>query len=88
MEMIMSTIYNAPAAPQGIAGQSWAREPAGTLKRWFRAYMTWRIEQVAIAQLWSMSERELKDIGLTRSEIMGAVRGEAAAHDRAFSRYY
>ena len=83
----MSTISSAPAAPQGIAGQSWARELAATLKRWLAAYMTWRIEQVAIAQLWSMSERELKDIGLTRSEIIGAVKGEAA-RDRAFSRYY
>lgn len=62
-------------------------EPVVTLKRWWKAYMTWRIEQVAIAQLWSMSDRELKDIGLTRSEITGAVRGEAA-RDRAFSRYY
>ena len=49
--------------------------------------MTWRIQQAAIAELWSMSERELKDIGLTRSEIIGAVRGEAAP-ERAFSRYY
>jgi uncharacterized protein YjiS (DUF1127 family) len=58
-----------------------------TLKRWWVVYMTWRIEQAAIAQLWSMSDRELKDIGLTRSEITGAVRGEAT-RDRAFSRYY
>jgi uncharacterized protein YjiS (DUF1127 family) len=45
--------------------------------------MTWRIEQAAIAQLWSMSDRELKDIGLSRSEITSAVRAEAA-HDRVF----
>jgi uncharacterized protein YjiS (DUF1127 family) len=87
MEMIMSTISSAPAAPQGITGQSRARELLAIFKHWWVAYMTWRIQQVAIAELWSMSERELKDIGLTRSEIMGSVRGEAA-RDRAFSRYY
>ena len=70
-----------------IAGQSWVRELVATLERWWAAYMTWRIEQAAIAQLWSMNDRELKDIGLTRSEITSAVRGEAA-RDRAFSPYY
>ncbi len=73
----MKTISSAPAAPQGMAAQSWGK-PAATLKRWWMVYITWRIEHAAIAQLWSMSDRELKDIGLTRSEITGAVRGEAA----------
>ena len=31
--------------------------------------ITWRIEQAAIDQLRSMSDLELKDIGLTRSDI-------------------
>jgi uncharacterized protein YjiS (DUF1127 family) len=34
-----------------------------------------------------MSDRELKDIGLSRSQIECAVMGERA-RDRAFSRYY
>ena len=34
-----------------------------------------------------MSDLELKDIGLTRCDIAGAVRGETKRH-RAFSRYY
>jgi uncharacterized protein YjiS (DUF1127 family) len=79
----MKTISSAPAAPQGRAGQSWARQMAATLKRWWVVYITWRIERTAIARLWSMSDRELKDIGLSRSEIMRAVKGEAAG-DRAF----
>jgi uncharacterized protein YjiS (DUF1127 family) len=87
MEMIMTTISRAPAAPQGMAGQSWASGLATTLERWWVAYLTWRLEQAAIAQLWSMSDRELKDIRITRSEITGAVKGEAA-RDRGFSRYY
>jgi uncharacterized protein YjiS (DUF1127 family) len=58
-----------------------------SLKRWWVAYMTWRIERAAIDRLCSMSDRALKDIGLTRSGIPDAVKGERAA-DRAFKRYY
>jgi uncharacterized protein YjiS (DUF1127 family) len=83
----MRTISSAAAAPQDMARQSWARGLLATLKRQCVAYMTWRIEQAAIGQLCSMSDHELKDIGLTRSEITGAVRGETA-RDRSFSRYY
>jgi uncharacterized protein YjiS (DUF1127 family) len=84
MEMIMSTIPNAPTAAQGAARYSWASGLAATLKRRRAAYITWRIEQAAITQLWSMSDLELKDIGLTRSNITGAVRGEST-RDRASS---
>jgi uncharacterized protein YjiS (DUF1127 family) len=59
---------------------------AAILKRPWEAYLTRRIEQAAITQLLSMSDRELKDIGLSRSQIPGAVRGEPGA--RPFSRYY
>ena len=69
----MSTTVSAPAAPRGIAGQSWFKELVATLERWLAAYMTWRLEQAAIAALSAMSDRELKDIGLTRSEIASAV---------------
>ena len=47
-----------------------------SLKRWWVAYTTWRTEQAAIDRLWSMSDRALKDIGFTRSEIPRAVKGE------------
>jgi uncharacterized protein YjiS (DUF1127 family) len=83
----MRTVSSAPAMPRGIAGQSWGRELIASLKGWWAAYQTRRAEQAAIAQLWSMSDRELRDIGLTRSEITDAVKGEAA-RDRAISRYY
>jgi uncharacterized protein YjiS (DUF1127 family) len=79
MEMIMSAISSAPAAAQGTAGRFWVRKLVATVERWLVAYMTWRTEQAAIAHLWSMSDRELKDIGLTRSEITGAVRGGAVS---------
>ncbi len=83
----MSTISSAQAAAQGAAGHSWASGLAATLKRWWLAYITWRIEQAAIARLRSMSDMALKDIGLNRSGITSAVRGEAA-RDRALKRYY
>ena len=81
----MSTISSAPSAAQGITGRSWAGGFAATVKRLWADYMTSRIEQAAIAHLWSMSDRELKDIGLTRSEVTNAVRGEAV-RDRPLAR--
>jgi uncharacterized protein YjiS (DUF1127 family) len=80
MEMTMSTMFTAPTAAQGIA-EPWIGRLAATLKQWWLAYIT---EQAAIAQLWVMSDRELKDIGLTRCEITRAVRREVG--DRLFGR--
>jgi uncharacterized protein YjiS (DUF1127 family) len=65
----MRTFSSAPAVLHGIAGQSRGRRLVATLKGWWATYRTRRAEQAAIAQLWSMSDRELRDIGLTRSEI-------------------
>ena len=89
----MSTMSSAPTAPQEIAAQSWAKDVVKdlvkdlgtTLNRWCVAYLTWRIERAAITQLGSMSDRQLKDIGISRSEIMSAVKGEVD-RVRAFSR--
>jgi len=87
MEMVMSTISSAPNTAQGMFAPSGLGRLRATLTRWWTAYITWRIEQAAIAQLALLGDRELKDIGLTRSSITRAVRVEAA-RDRAFSRYY
>jgi uncharacterized protein YjiS (DUF1127 family) len=76
METIMSTISTPPTA--GMSGQSWTGLLVATLKRWWVAYLTWRIEQAAIVRLGSMSDRVLKDIGLTRSGIPSAVMGDTA----------
>jgi len=72
-EMMMSTTLSASAAPQSMTGLSWPRRLLTTLERWLIAYMTWRMEQAAIAALSPMSDRELKDIRLTPSEIANAV---------------
>ena len=70
----MSTISSAPAAAPDMATGSAARRLGPALKRWWMAYMTWRAEQAAVATLSALSDRQLKDIGLTRSGIVGAVR--------------
>jgi len=43
------------------------------LKRWWAAYTAWRIEQAAITELSSFSDRELRDIGVNRSGIPAVV---------------
>jgi len=83
----MSTMSNAPALAQSGTGESRRRGAAATLARWWAAYTTWRTEQAAMTLLRSMSERELKDMGQTRSSISGAVKGELG-HERGISRYY
>lgn len=77
--MIMRTVPSGNAVPQGIARQFWAKRVVPPFRRWLVAYRSWKAEQAAIARLHSMSDRELKDIGLTRSAITGAVivRGHA-----------
>ena len=47
-----------------------------TLNAWWIAYLTRRIERAAILQLRALSDRVLLDIGLTRSQIEEAVRGD------------
>jgi uncharacterized protein YjiS (DUF1127 family) len=81
---MMSTIFSAPTATQDPSGPSWMMDGlVATLKRWWVAYVTWRIERATIVQLSSMSDHALKDIGLTRPPIPRAVIGETAV-DRPF----
>ena len=56
-------------------------------KRAWAAFIAWRMQQAAIAYLQSMSDRELRDIGLSRAEIEFAVTGEHT-HDHASCRQY
>ena len=84
--MRLNMISSAPAAAQGLVGQSPRMELVAVLKHWWVACLTRRTEQVAIAQLHSMSDRELKDIGLTRSDIAFVARGDDRR--RPFCQYY
>ena len=73
MEMIMST--NSRMATHRGSADGILRALTRTLKGSCIAYITWRMENIAIAQLKAMSDRELEDIGLTRSDIARTVMG-------------
>jgi len=70
----MSTLSNTATRRIDAAGGLIAPATAA-VKRWWGTYTAWRLEEAAIVQLQSMSDWELKDIGLARSQIEAAVRG-------------
>lgn len=82
----MSTIWTANAHRHSGSANILGRA-AATCKRLWVNYITWRIERAAMAHLRSMTDRQLKDLGLSRSEIEAAVTGERA-RDHTFRRYY
>lgn len=69
----MHALSSTPTASHDIAGRSWTSGLAATLQRWWAAYLAWRSEQAAIAELAGMSDRELQDIGVCRCGIEYAV---------------
>jgi uncharacterized protein YjiS (DUF1127 family) len=75
MEMIMSTTVDAPAA-QGDRARSRGSTLITAVRALWTSYLIRCIERATIIQLQAMSDRELLDIGLTRSEIAWVVRGE------------
>ena len=74
MEMIMSANLSAPTAVQRLTGPFWRRRLVEAVKRRWVAYQDWHDQQQAIAHLRSMSDAQLKDVGLVRSQIEIAVR--------------
>jgi len=83
----MSTTMSAATPTQRLRKHFWATSPTMTMKWLWESYVRRRKESAAVSQLCSMSDRDLKDVGLTRAQVMGAVAGELA-RDRIFSRYY
>jgi uncharacterized protein YjiS (DUF1127 family) len=70
--------------------QSVATQPSRLIARvqsWWVAYLDRRMQRSAIFQLEALSDRELRDIGLRRCEIEGAVKGELK-REPAFNRRY
>jgi uncharacterized protein YjiS (DUF1127 family) len=86
MEMIMSMI-STPMERRDSAAGSLLRRAGGALTRWWLSYVEWRLEQISISQLRSMNDCELRDIGISRSEIEFVVR-YGTGRDRIFARYY
>jgi uncharacterized protein YjiS (DUF1127 family) len=85
MEMIMSTMSHALPRREFVPATA-SRRVAGIFRRWWIVYMKWRLNDMAISQLRSMSDRELKDMGVYRAGIDFAVRS-GDSHPR-FRRYY
>ena len=83
----MRAISRTRAAPQIIVWQFWLARVLAALKRWWSTHLIWHFERAAIRQLNSLSDRQLKDIGLDRSEIIGAVKARMERRHR-FGRYY
>lgn len=75
----MSTIISRGAAQQNAAWQFLGRLASGVKQTW-DDYRAWRIREATTVYLKSLSDRELKDIGLVRSQIDFAVRGALDMH--------
>jgi uncharacterized protein YjiS (DUF1127 family) len=81
METIMSTMTRPRAAAIELAQADPGRRLGAVLKRWWVAGMERRLESFAARQLHAMSDRELRDIGIARSQIEFVVQG-ARERDR------
>jgi uncharacterized protein YjiS (DUF1127 family) len=80
MQMIMSTIPRA-ADRRADAGSPQLTDFAAAAKGVWRAYVRRRMEQTAIILLRSMSDQDLEDMGLARSDIESAVGGRRSRED-------
>jgi len=69
----MSMNWTVPVSAPDKPGETWLRHVASAVVGSWSACRRWRAEQLAIEQLSAMSDRELQDIGLIRSEIGIAV---------------
>ena len=72
----MSSVLSASFGARDAASLTRAVQ---ALRRWWIAYIEWRLERAAIAQLCALTDHQLKDIGLTRSAVPGAVRSKHPA---------
>jgi uncharacterized protein YjiS (DUF1127 family) len=80
MTMIVRTDFHANAGAHDKAQRSLPAWIRAGLRRGLLAHRTWKAEQAVIAQLQSMSDRGLEDIGANRFAIMGTVRGDAVRY--------
>ena len=71
----MSTI-SSTADQRDIAGSGFLAAVASAMRRWWQRRLERRAQRAAILQLSSMSDRELRDIGIGRSQIEYAATGD------------
>jgi uncharacterized protein YjiS (DUF1127 family) len=58
---------------QGMTNRHWRAALLNTIKVAIETYTNWRADRAAVAMLSSMDDQMLKDIGLSRCQITGAV---------------
>ena len=75
----MVTMFGTPVPAPRLAGPALMPAVLTAAKRAWIAYVNWRIERAAIDELFALSDRELEDIGLIRSEIADPAKVAAAA---------
>lgn len=76
---MMSTFYSPPVGRSIFGRRS---SLLATLAQWYVTYLAWRAENLAIADFRAMSDRQLADIGLMRSQVV-----QSAASDRTLSHH-
>jgi len=81
----MITLSSTAARLQSVATQ--LSRLIARVQSWWMAYLDRRMQRSVIFQLEALSDRELRDIGLRRCEIEGAVKGELK-REPAFNRRY
>lgn len=69
----MSTFSNSVPSQAGFT-VTVLRKVGGAVKLGWIAYLEWRVQRLAIRQLQLLSDRELKDIGISRDAIVPAVK--------------
>jgi uncharacterized protein YjiS (DUF1127 family) len=83
----METIMRPHAiSPRSSAGGALPRRIGRVLQRWWLAYMEWRLMRLTIDLMSRMSDRQLKDLGITRSQIESVARGQRHLHPVLYGR--
>jgi uncharacterized protein YjiS (DUF1127 family) len=81
------TNFSKAISPGNSAAGALIRSIGGALKRWWLAYMEWRLQRLTIGLLRGMSDRQLKDIGLCRAEIEFVVARRTPRHPMLGDRF-
>ena len=69
--------------PHSLSEPAWSTTVSAALRRWWMSFGNMLLERAAIAALRSMSDRELRDMGVYRCEIEQCVRLDASNHHSA-----
>ena len=74
--------------PRSLASELAPRRLGRALRRCWLSYMDWRLQRLTIGLMSRMSDRQLEDMGLTRSQIEPADRGQIGPHPRLPGRLF